>query len=263
MLLGFYISIFAVIIFLYQKVQFVFPESLIAVVSGACWIGCVALYSKALIKEEVSRVISIFFTIPLFVAILAAIFLKEILTPMQYVGIVLLVASGILISYKKSKGKFFIPSLKIILIAILLSSIYDIQKKYVLNVMNYWSLYFWNVVGINITALLLLFIPSIRRDFIKLVKTLKRTRLLYVLVGSETSAFFADISFNVATSMTYVSLVAAIGPLQPFFVLLFMVFISSFKPKILKEEINKKIILLKLISLILLFLGTWLITMKG
>jgi drug/metabolite transporter (DMT)-like permease len=263
MLLGFYVSIFAVLIFLFQKVQFVFPESLIAIFFGIFWVGGVSFYSKALIKEEVSRVMSLFFTLPLVVTILATIFLKEILIPVQYLGIVLLVASGILISYKKSKGKFFIPSIKMILIAILFLSLYDIQRKYVLNVMSYWSLYFWNVVGINITSLFLLFIPTIRRDFIKLVKILKKTRLLYIMLGTETAAFLGDITFNIATSTTYVSLVVAIGPLQPFFVLLFMILISLFKPKILKEEINKKIVAIKLLSLVLLFLGTWLITMKG
>jgi len=263
MLIGFYTSIFAVLIFLFQKVQFVFPESPIAILFGTFWIVGIILYSKAIIKEEVSRVMSLFFILPIFVTILAAIFLKEILIPMQYLGIVLLVASGILISYKKSKGKFFISSIKIILLSILLLSAYDVQRKYVLNAMNYWSLYFWNVLGINITASLLLFIPSIRRDFIELVKKLKKVSLLHIMLGSEIAAFLADISANIAISTTYVSLVVALGPLQPFFLLLFMIFISLFKPKILKEEIGKKTMALKFFSLILLFLGTWLITMKG
>lgn len=263
MLIGLYVLIFATLVFLFQKVQFIFPESLIAMFFGTFWMVGIIFYSKSLIKEEVSRVMSLFFTIPLFVTVLAAVFLEEILIPVKYLGIILLVASGILISYKKTKGKFFIPSLKIILISVLFLSIYDIQKKYILNSMDYWSLYFWNVTGIGITSLLLLFIPSIRKDFIKLVKLLKKTRLLYVMLGSETMAFAGEILTNMAISMSYVSLVIAIGPFQPAFLLLFTILISLFRPKILKEEVNRKTMAVKLISLILLFAGTWLITMKG
>jgi hypothetical protein len=64
----------------------------------------------------------------------------------------------------------------------------------------------------------------------------------------------------IAISLGYVSLVSAISGLQNLFVFVYMLMLSLFLPNILKEEITKGIVLLKLSAVILMFFGTWLIT---
>jgi len=65
---------------------------------------------------------------------------------------------------------------------------------------------------------------------------------------------------TIATSIGYVTLVNALSSIQPFFVLLFTVLLSIFYPSILKEELSKSIIFLKILAIVLMFSGAILIT---
>ena len=62
-----------------------------------------------------------------------------------------------------------------------------------------------------------------------------------------------------ATASGYVTLVNALSSVQPFFILFFAVVFSIFYPKILKEEIGKSVVLLKLFAIVLMFIGIILI----
>ena len=59
------------------------------------------LFMKSIHVEEVSRVVTLQYTYPLFIAPMGFIFLNEGLTPANYGGILLLVASTFMISFKK------------------------------------------------------------------------------------------------------------------------------------------------------------------
>jgi hypothetical protein len=56
-----------------------------------------------------------------------------------------------------------------------------------------------------------------------------------------------------------VTLVNALASVQPFFVLAFAVALSIFYPKILKEEIGRSAVALKLIAIAMMFAGVILI----
>lgn len=260
MFLGLLLSSFAFLLLVLRTVSFVSPYSFIGLIPGLLWIISVYFYSKSTIKEEISRVSSLLFTSPIFVAILSFIFLREVLVLHQYLGIVLLISSAILISYQKIKGKIsMINSLKFIFISAFLIAVENIINKHILFGISYLSVYFWNSFGTLIGILFLLTFTKVRREFIDLVKTFRHKKLLPIFAVSEPMAFFAYISFNFALSLGKVSLVSAIGPVQAFFVFLFTLFLSIFRPRILKEEINKSTILIKLLAILLLFVGTWLV----
>jgi len=73
-------------------------------------------------------------------------------------------------------------------------------------------------------------------------------------------ALFGILFSIIATSISYVTLVNALSSVQPFFVLLFTVLLSIFFPHIIKEEINKSIMFLKVLAIILMFIGVILVT---
>ena len=82
-----------------------FPYTIYAIMVGLMPVIAFWFYSKALLVEEISRIITLFQLIPLFVTILSVIFLNEILGLEKYLGIAIIVAASILISYKKIEGK--------------------------------------------------------------------------------------------------------------------------------------------------------------
>ncbi|MFC1486653.1 hypothetical protein ACFLRN_03045, partial [Thermoproteota archaeon] len=63
-----------------------------------------------------------------------------------------------------------------------------------------------------------------------------------------------------ATSLSYVSLVSALAGLQHFFVFVYVLLLSLFVPRILKEELSKNVVLLKIIAIALMIVGTWFIS---
>ena len=62
------------------------PATAVAMAGGMMMGSMTLLYLFALAREEVSRVMTFYFTEGLFVALFAAIFLGEILTPLKYAG---------------------------------------------------------------------------------------------------------------------------------------------------------------------------------
>jgi len=64
-------------------------------------------------KEEVSRIATLFQLIPVFVALLSIVFLGEILGLVQYFGIILIVFASILVSYRHAAERSFSGVLKL------------------------------------------------------------------------------------------------------------------------------------------------------
>jgi uncharacterized membrane protein len=96
----------------------------------------------------------------------------------------------------------------------------------------------------------------------ELIKTVKQYGRK-VIIAMSASEFITAIGilFNViAISVGYVTLVNALSSVQPFFVLLFTVLLSVFFPHLLKEDLGKSIISIKILAIALMFVGILLIT---
>jgi hypothetical protein len=66
--------------------------------------------------------------------------------------------------------------------------------------------------------------------------------------------------FTIATSLGPVTLVNSIGALQPLFVLMMTLLFSMFLPHIMKEEIDRHTIFMKVIAIALLIVGSVLVS---
>lgn len=217
------------------------------------------IYNKAMMKEEASRVISLFYLNPLFILPLAFIFLGEGLGISKYLGVILLVISATLISYKKVRRKKILsPAILLILIFDLFYAIYQIITKFTLNYFDIWSFTFWKTIGALISNFVLLSFQKIRNDFLLDIRNLPKS--IYILGIFHISFFYTGlILFYFAISISFISLVGAIPSIQPFFVLIYTLLLSIFIPKILKEEVSKQTLLLKSLAVILIFIGSYLI----
>ena len=252
-------ALFAIGIFLTAPISFQFPYSLLALLDGLRPILAFWFYSKALMVEEISRLTSLFQLIPIFVVVLSALFLNEILGIQKYLGIILIVFGSILISYRKSKGKNSLSSALGLMVAFdFIIAAFSIFEKYLLNYLDYWSLLFWGVIGSFSGVMFLLSFSKPREEFLKIVPIVGK-KGVFVTFVNEGVSFLGTICGFIAMSLVSVSIASALFALQPFFVFVFMLFVSVFLPKILKEEINKQVILFKISAIALMFLGTWLV----
>jgi len=251
---------FAALMITFNPLEYVFPHAILGISIGFLWFASIVFYSLGLYKGDVSNVIPFLFLTTLFIAPLAFIFLGESLITFQYIGIILMVIGAITISYKKIPGRLPIaPFVKYIFPSIIIGAILSVTEKFILTAINYWSLYFYASFGGLSTALITLTLfPKFRNGFIQVLNILKSKFIVVVI--TQTTAFLALITFFIAISMQFVSIVSSISALQPFFVFIYTVLISRFFPKLLKERYTKASILLKIISITTIFIGSLLVT---
>ena len=251
---------FAVIIYFVAPVSFSFPYAVFAMAVGLLPLLAFWFYTKALMVEEISRITPLFQFIPIFVVFLSAVFLDEILSVQKYFGIALVVVTSILISYRKSgNGNSLSSAFKLMIPFSLILSVYTILLKYLLGYLDYWSIFFWMIIGSFFGVLVLLSFPKPRREFVETVPAIGGRTFVVALAG-ESVYVLGLICSLIATSLGYVSLVSALSGLQHFFVFVYMLVLSVFVPKILKEEIGREVIALKISAIALMFVGTWLVT---
>ena len=250
---------YATIILLILPITINFPYALLALIVGLFPIVAFWFYSKALLLEEVSRLITLFQLIPVFVTVLSAIFLNEILDLQKYLGIIIIVLASILISFRSIKGKAsFSKALKYMIPFSLIIAIYSIMEKYLLNYFDFWSLFFWNIIGASMGILILLSFRKPRKQFTKTLPTVGAKGLFITFIGEGIyviGTLFSLIAFSLAEA----SVVSALLGLQPFYLFFYTILLSMFLPKILKEELTKRVITLKLIAITLMLIGTYLI----
>lgn len=230
---------------------------LLAFIAGIFSISVSVLYFKALKIEEVSRVVPLLYLSPLFILFFAAIFLGEVFTLLRYLGIFLLVIGAVLISSRNIFKISFSKAFWWMILAALAFAVNQLLTKHLLNFADYWTIFSYTRIGEGIGL-----IPIAYIYFPELIDTVRMhgKRVVVVISANETLNLFGVFFITIAASVGYVTLVNALSSIRPLFVLLVAVILSRFYPSILKEEIEKSVIFLKLLAIILMFVGVILIT---
>jgi len=252
----------AILLITLLPISFSYPGFLLGIIIGIIQVFSILLYNKAMLVEEVSRVIPLSYLDAFFIVPMSYIFLGEVLNSQKYLGIIFLVAGAMLISYKsKKKGKFvFSSAIKSILMLSVIWAFLSIVEKYTLGFIDPISLMIWIFVGYLIGASPSLMFPKIKNDFLKMIKKIDKFILMLTVI-SIIFAISAFSSFLTALSLGSASLVVAFLKIQPFILITYTTILTKFAPNYLEEKINKKTISLKLIAICLIFLGVWLITL--
>jgi len=252
-------ALFAVAALSFTPIDIKLPCTLYALAVGSMPLLAFWFYSKALLVEEVSRVVTLFQLIPVFVALLSAVFLNEILFPREYSGIILIVIASTLISYKRTKKEEpFSRAFKFMIPFGLIIATYTILEKYLLVYFDVWSLFFWSVMGAFLGVTFLLCVTKPRKEFISKITTVGKTSIFLTFLG-EGIYVIGTLSSLLALSLADASIASALFGLQPFFVFFYMLFVSTFLPGVLREELTKKAIVVKICAIALMFIGTSLI----
>jgi uncharacterized membrane protein len=254
-------QLFTIPAFLIAGADFVYPQSLIALLFGSLQIIPSVFYMKALMTEEISKVSALEYMYPLFVLVGSALLLGEVLELKHYAGGLLLVIGTLLISYKKNGSDHsdlysngsnnnsliskpfwqFIgalsPAIKPFLSYWIITAFYYLSLKYLLISIDEWNLYIWSSLGSLLVVLPLMGISSIRSK----VKGFFGQGGLAVgaLISEETFQFLGIIFSIFAYAIGSVTLVSSIGALQPIMTVLIILGLGVLTPK-LANVINEK-----------------------
>jgi drug/metabolite transporter (DMT)-like permease len=114
----------------------------LALASAVLRVGAISALLYALKKEDVSRVMPLSATAPIFVAVMAAVFLGEGLKFTQWLAICIVVSGAILISFKRGadgSSRFHASSFFLLLGSSLLYAASDVTNKYTMEFISYWN----------------------------------------------------------------------------------------------------------------------------
>lgn len=232
-----------------------------ALVSGLMWGLGVMLLFLGLKLEEASRAVAVYHTFPVFVAILAVIFLGEELIPLHWLAILVTVAGATLISLRESPGRHRLSLNRVFLIlltASLLTAGAQLTSKYALEHLSLWNAYGLRNLGLAIPFLLALR-PRTVRD---LARAVRNRTALYLLVASE----FILVPFSVvitllSISLGPVSLVSTIIAVRPFFVFVYTTLLSTPWWRVMDEPLRRETLLVKFVSIAMIIGGISAITL--
>lgn len=255
---GFMSLFFSLSLILFAKIAFSLNfVVLFSVLSGIIYMFGLIFYFRSLQLDEVSRISSLMKLSPVFVLFFAALFLNEVFTTGKYLGIILVIAGSILVSIKKFGIKIkYTKALWLMILSTFFISIPYIIGKYLLGFLDYWNYFFWFNIGVFIPSLLLFYF--LKANFMTAIRNLKGR--ITLLLAADSLYIIADFLVIIAFSANPVSLVYTVTSVQPLFVLFYALILSRYFPKILEEDMNKKKVLMKLISIFIIIIGIYLIS---
>ncbi|OBW61298.1 MAG: hypothetical protein A9183_04120 [Dehalococcoides mccartyi] len=189
----------------------------------------------ALKTEEVSRVIPIYYSYPIFVSLMAVPLLGESIGLLRWLAILAVVGGIILVSARRngSGGSFFLgKTTGLLILAGLLISGSDIINKHVLDVITFWNGYWVSSICLAIVLLAV----SFRRSVFNELKGLTKPWLCYLLIVLDECFLFGGMLLRLwAIQHGPISLVSAISSARPLFVLLYAFLLVRLIPGFLLE----------------------------
>lgn len=228
---------------------------LVVLLAGVFGVSSLWFFFKSLVLQEASRVVPIVGGIqPIIIFGLASYFIGEQLSAVQIFAVVLFILGGFLISHESGKKKTNKAWLFYALIAGLLFGGLHFTSKYLFEHLDFINGFVWPRISTMGIALLFLTRKSFRKKLRSNSKSAKPvSKGLFLLGQSAGAGFFVMI--NYAISLGSVTIINALQGVQYVFVFFLVSVISLFAPNILKEKINKKVLLQKFVALALIILG--------
>jgi drug/metabolite transporter (DMT)-like permease len=234
---------------------------LIALGGGLSSSFAIILMLNTMRRDEVSRVIPVVNTSPIFVALMAVPLLDELLGFREWLAIILAVTGAMLISLRWNaggKGIRLSRSLFPLLSSSLLFAAANIAIKYALEDISYWNMFSISTVCFGVVFISF----SLRSAILRELRNMQQLRQsMTLLVCNEIAAAGAGILSYLAIRDGPVSLVATVVNTRPAFVFLFALLLSRFFPAVLNERLTKSTALLKFIAIALIVGGVALLTL--
>ncbi|MGA2417672.1 MAG: DMT family transporter [Candidatus Staskawiczbacteria bacterium] len=253
------LSVLVVVLIPFIKFRFPGSAALLWIILAAL-VYVIGLYAMfyAIEKFDVSKVMTtIGATQPILIFVLTWLFFGAVaMSKTNILAFILLIAGSIIISFEKNSkatGSYF----KITIFSSLMFSLNYVFQKFVFFNQPFFQGLIWINIFVFLFALVFLLSRNSRKEIFEKKGILdKKTMSLFIC--SQASGGLANIlqSFAIFLApVAFLPIVNSLRGVQYIFLFLMTLFLSIFFPKILKEEISKKIIFQKIVSIILIVAG--------
>jgi drug/metabolite transporter (DMT)-like permease len=205
--------------------------------------------------DEVSRIIPMSSTYPIFVAIIAIPLLGETLDYLGWVAVIIVVAGAAIVSTRQSPGgstTWLGRAFLLLAGSSLLMAVANVSTKYALDYISFWHMYWITIFCMAGIFMLISLRPRILRELVNMKQRNSSLALvafneLLVVAGVATSFW--------AMKLGPISLVSTIASSRPIFVVIYAIILSRTYPTFLKWQTSKGMLALRLIAIAMIVGG--------
>lgn len=286
---AFYVGIWSIFNFVLLYFDFWIPapkEMFLDLSAGVIFLFTLVFWYKALHQSEATRVVPIVGAlVPIFSYIFSYFFLGESLAKDDTLAFLILIAGGILISIKHTKfyfvenamerikdvwGNTFFgpfdaelrPTRRLLansLISGFFFAVYYVLMKYIYMHQPFVGSFVWSRFGTFLGVIFILTVPGWRKLIYEQQQKAHAPKNLFFFLTVRIFAALAFILLNWAISLGNVAMVNALQGTQYLFLILLVLMLSTKFPKILNEELGRGVLMQKIIGIILVSLGLWIL----
>ncbi len=219
------------------------------------------MYYLGLSKEEVTRIAPLYAFSPIFGILFGTTLLGEHITATNILGIIIVVAGGILVDSRVVKHIFKVNWTALIAIAIscmgyALSSVGFKQSS---NYLDFGGNLLWFFIGSVVASIVLVLTPKHRRDFMKIFKTSKKRKLAFIMVISNIIGNLGRSIHNYAVLLVPIAFVQTVEAFESAFVLAIAVILGKFFSGLEPEDLSQRVFVQKLFSVVVIIAGSLLL----
>lgn len=186
--------------------------------------------------QDVARVAPLTSTAPVFVAVLATIFLGENLASRQWLGILAVICGAVIISFRwdaKGSGHFHLKPFFMLMSVAVIAAVTSVINKYALDYMS-----FWTAAGIDfLIASLLILGFCLRRDVVNSIRSLENSRrAINLTVLNQGIATLGTVMAFWTIQLGPVALASTVFNSKPLLIFAFSAIIARFAPGFMVTE---------------------------
>jgi drug/metabolite transporter (DMT)-like permease len=231
---------------------------LLCIVAGFVHTAYVYPYYRSLMFEEVSRVVPLWQLTPIFVLILARMFLGEILSVPDYVAFTLIVIGALLFSIKHEQKFSLSSALYLMLISSIFVAIFTILAKYSFTIEDLFSAFLYIQVGIILSFVLLFAKKDYRERFLQTFTLIPRFACLVAILDVAVG-YVSFAAYSFAVSLGPASLVSVVYAVQPVYVLFAATIVGIKYKSLIRERVTRSAFTQKLLGVALIFIGIYVV----
>ena len=234
----------------------------VAVLSACLRTVSVVIMLDSFRHREISSVIPVVYAYPMFVAVMAFLFLGERLTGLQWAAVGIVAFGAVMVSAGPgfSRGEMGRPRAALLFLSSILLAAADVTSKQALSQLTFWNLFWVQAAVMGSTFVLVSLRRSVLAEIRSVVNHWKALRLLAL---NELIAPVGIVLSYWAMAQGPVSLVSALLSSRPLLVLVFALALSRRAPDFLLWSKGRRLLIMKVVATVMIVGGVAIIKMSG
>jgi len=239
---------------------FTLHDTVFTLASGMLLFAYLLPYMKALEYDDPSRVVPLFQTTSVFAIIIAYALFGTVLTGVQIIGVLVILASGIFLSLESDARTVFSlrPAFWYMMLATFLLASSLLLFDAVVENHSFLDTFSYTSIGVGLGTLLISAWPSYTKR-LRIHTPRIKPRIWLAIATAELFNFGYQICLVYAVSLSSPSFAALTESTQPAIILIYGLILTRFFPHIVQEDISRKMIIRKLVAIIMIACGFYLL----